>query len=1020
MNQRPDNNASGATPEDRQQALLEFVVAQSSVVFYIADLEGDTPIRFIGSNVETITGHKPEDFLADPNYGYSHIHPDDLEDYRAHIKELRHKGALTHEYRFATASGEYLWFRDELRILGSGDAASEFVGCMLNITTEKEAERRQRDTDEMIRGIIEAVPLPVSMVRASDRRLLFENPAMYKMMQDTPGTAPNIAGVSDINPAEREAYETTLRETGAADDFEIHFRHPDGGTTTAAMSGRLITFRGEPVIVSAYVDVSERKAREDELKLARETLEDAIEALEDGFVLYDSHDRLVMVNGKYKSFHGDMADVLVPGAYWPDVTRKRGEAGLFSAASEGLEEWLHGQMSQRGVAKREEFPASEGRWFEYTHMPTRQGGFVSVWRDITKRKQMEQSLRESEELVRRVLEACPLPVRMWHPDTGEVLYESPAFRQLFGREFSPSVREEVGSVYVNDADREHYLEVLREHGAVDNLEVHSRRADGSTFWVSVSARLIDFRGEDVVVSNVVDLTERKGMEQTLRDREEQFRAMVEGHPLPVWMVDIESSEILYESPAAADLVGREWPSTQKAYSVDHFADTTECASLNDRLRKVAVMQEVEVRLKKTDGTEFWAAMNDRLVTYGERAVSITSFTDLTARREAEAEMARQREMMHQSEKLSALGELLAGVSHELNNPLSVLVGQAMMLRDTAPDEKTAQRAERIEKAADRCARIVKTFLSMARHETRKYVPVNLNDTVESALEVTGYSLRTAGIEVVRDLAADLPAVLADADQLVQVFTNLILNAEHALHDVATERRLRVTSSYRAETDQVVIKLKDTGPGIPDDIRSRIFEPLYTTKETGSGTGLGLALCHRIVEAHGGTIELEPDTGKGASFAIRFNCERNRVLEEPVAVESGEDMARLRVLVVDDEVEVGQIMADILELDGHNVEMVSSAHAALQKIEGRDFDVILSDVRMPGMDGPAFFAALQETKPEIIPGLGFMTGDTLSKRVSDFLSSAGRPYLEKPITPNDIRELIARLMRAKAEGRVTGK
>ena len=1006
MTERNGDAPARTRPDDRQQALLEFVVAQSSVVFYIASIEGDTPVRFISPNVETITGHKPADFLADPNYGYRHIHPDDREAYNNEINRLKIDSALRHEYRFAHADGSYLWFRDELRILGSGNDGAEMVGCMLNITAEKEAEQRQRDTDEMIRGIIEAVPLPVSMVRASDRRLLFENPAMYKMMQDTPGTAPKVAGMSDINPAERAAYEQQLRETGAADDCEIHFRHPDGSTTTAAMSGRLISFRGEQVIVSAYVDVSERKAREDELRLARETLEDAIEALEDGFVLYDSNDRLVMVNGKYKSFHGDTAELLVPGAYWPYVTRKRGEAGLFAEASQGLEDWLQGQMAQRGIAKREEFPASGGRWFEYTHMPTRQGGFVSVWRDVTRRKEMEESLRESEALVRRVLEACPLPIRMWDPETGQVIYESPASREVFGHDAFAHGPDNGSSVYVDPSDRERYVARLLEERTVDNVEMKLRRADESTFWASVSARVIEFKDRPTVVSTIVDLSHQKAMEQTLRDREEQFRSMVEGHPLPVWMVDLETSEILYESPSAAELVGREGASAGPAYSIDHFADRAEYRARNDRLRQHGSTQEVEVRIKKTDGTEFWAAMNDRLVTYGERHVSITSFTDLTARREAEAEMARQREMMHQSEKLSALGELLAGVSHELNNPLSVLVGQAMMLRDTAADEKTAQRAERIEKAADRCARIVKTFLSMARQETRQYAPIDLNDTIENALEVTGYSLRTAGIEVVRELGADLPGVLADGDQLLQVFTNLILNAEHALHDVENERRLRVITSYREDTDQVVVKFKDTGPGIPEEIRSRIFEPLYTTKETGSGTGLGLALCHRIIEAHGGTIELEPFTGKGASFAIRFNCESNRGLEAPAPVEADEAQTQLRVLVVDDEVEVAQIFTDILEMDGHNVEMVSSAHAALQKIERRDYDIVLSDVRMPGMDGPAFFAALQETKPQQVAGLGFMTGDTLSKRVSDFLASAGRPYLEKPITPNDIRELIA--------------
>ena len=855
------------------------------------------------------------------------------------------------------------------------------------------------------------------MIRHTDRKVLFENPAMHQMMGDTLDTAPQFAGANDVNPAEREEYERILRQAGKVDDFEMQFRQPDGTVLPVAISSRVITFRSEEVIVAAYVDLSERKAREAALKLAHETLEDAIEALDDGFVLYDSSDRLVMVNSQYKKFHGELKPLLEPGAYWPDITRKRGEAGLFRAAAEGLEDWLAGQMAQRGIAKHEEFPASEGRWFDYTHKPTRQGGFVSVWRDISARKAMEQDLRESEAMIRRVLEACPLPIRMWELETELVLYESPAWRAMFGRNTQDKELNAENTVYVNLDDRVRYQARLRESGAVDNMEVHVRRASGEKFWAAVSARVIEFRGRDAVVSSIVDLSERMEMEQTLRDREEQFRSMVEGHPLPVWMVDIDTYEILYESPSAAEMVGRVEPPGGAAYSIDHFASRDECARLNDQLRREGSLRDVEVQLKRTDGTEFWAAMSDRVVTYGERQVSITSFTDLTQRREAEAELARQREIMHQSEKLSALGELLAGVSHELNNPLSVLVGQAMLLKDTAPDEKTAQRADRIEKAADRCARIVKTFLSMARQETRSFIPVDINDALESALDVTGYSLRTAGIQVIRRFEENLPQVLADADQLVQVFTNLILNAEQAMQEVDHVRKLRVVTSYRKSSDQVVLKIKDTGPGIPDEVRSRIFEPLYTTKETGTGTGLGLALCHRIIEAHGGMIEVEPPTGRGASFAIRFNCERNRALEAPEPEEETADEGRLSVLVVDDEVEVAQILADILELDGHNVEMVSSAHAALQKIERRAYDVVLSDVRMPGMDGPAFFAALQATNPGQIEGLGFMTGDTLSQRVSDFLGSAGRPYLEKPITPNDLRDIIARLMRAKTERRV---
>ena len=1007
MTEETSNSAIAPASRSRQQALLEFAVSQSSAVFYIAELSGDTPIRFISANIETITGHRPDDFLAEADYGYRHIHPDDLGPYKQRIADLARERALTHEYRFATASGEYLWFRDELSVV---EGADEFIGCMIDITPEKNAELRQRSTDDMIRGIIEALPLPVSMTRLSDRRVLFENPAMHDLFGDTPGTAPQVVGVNDVHPEERAAYEAKLRDEGAVDSFEMHFRHADGHAFVVAMSSRVIEFRGETAVVAGLVELTEQKRREDELTLARETLEDAIESLQEGFVLYDANDRLVMCNAQYKAFHGEIADILVPGAYWPAVTRKRGEVGLFAAAADGLEEWLQGQMAQRGAAQNEEFPASGGRWFDYTHRPTRQGGFVSVWRDITDRKLMEQTLRESEEMVRQVLEACPLPIRMWDPKTGLVIYESPACGVMFGWDAQGEERNDRALVYKNAEDRQRYLDRLYENGAVDNLEIELKRSDGSIFWASVSARMILFKGEQAVVSTIADLSDRKAMEETLRIREEHFRSMVEGHPLPVWMVDMNTSEILYESPAAAEAVGREWPAGETTYSAAHFANDGDRDILVERLRKEGSLHDVEVQFKRSDGTLFWASMSDRQIDYDGREVSITSFSDLTERREAEAELARQRDLLHQSEKLSALGELLAGVSHELNNPLSVLVGQALLLKDDASDDRIALRAEKIEKAADRCARIVRTFLAMARQQPAKKVPVDLNGLVEDALEVTGYSLRTAGVEVDLLLGAELPAVLADADQLLQVFTNLIVNAEHALQDIPEPRRLQIATAYRDESDQVLVEIRDNGPGIPEDIRTRIFEPLYTTKKMGSGTGLGLALCHRIVSSHGGTLELESAPGEGAAFKIRLDCEPGERPGPAAPVAEADGAATYKVLVVDDEVEVAQIISDILSVDGHQVEVVDSAHAALQKIERRLYDAVISDVRMPGMDGPGFYEALRERRPEQIDGLGFITGDTLSGRVREFLDSVDRPYLEKPVAPKDARRLLAELAR----------
>ena len=211
-----------------------------------------------------------------------------------------------------------------------------------------------------------------------------------------------------------------------------------------------------------------------------------------------------------------------------------------------------------------------------------------------------------------------------------------------------------------------------------------------------------------------------------------------------------------------------------------------------------------------------------------------------------------------------------------------------------------------------------------------------------------------------------------------------------------------------------MKVKDNGPGVSQEISSRIFEPLYTTKDVGTGTGMGLALCHRIIEAHGGTIVLESKPGEGAAFAIRLPrshakapvVDRRSVVSDPVG--------KHRILVVDDEFDVGEIISDVLEHAGHVVEVAGSGKTALEKIGRCRYDVILSDIRMPGMDGPAFYQALSKTDPASINALAFITGDTLSPNVKAFLEASERPYLEKPLMPGEIRELVELLIRRQRE------
>jgi nitrogen-specific signal transduction histidine kinase/CheY-like chemotaxis protein len=381
---------------------------------------------------------------------------------------------------------------------------------------------------------------------------------------------------------------------------------------------------------------------------------------------------------------------------------------------------------------------------------------------------------------------------------------------------------------------------------------------------------------------------------------------------------------------------------------------------------------------------------------------VSGVVDLTSRKQAEAELERQREALFQSEKLNALGSLLANVAHELNNPLSVVVGYATMMRDLAPDAPTRERAVRIHAAAERCARIVRTFLAMARRKPASPGPVDLDQVVEAALEVAGYGLRTADITVTLEIEPDLPQLIADLDQLTLVAMNLIVNAQHALQLTPPPRRLEITT--RREGGMLCLAVTDNGPGIPDDIAGRIFEPFFTTKPQGVGTGIGLSVCRNVVAAYGGTIELERPPAGGSRFIVRLPLGESAAAPAAKAPdqEDAPSPLRGRILIVEDEVEVADVLAEMLARDGHGISRAASGREALARLAEGPVDLILCDLHMPDLDGPALFHELLGRHPEATRKMMFMTGDVLGADMAGFLGEAELPVLDKPLDPYEVR------------------
>ncbi|HEX8388680.1 MAG TPA: GAF domain-containing protein, partial [Sphingomonas sp.] len=504
--------------------------------------------------------------------------------------------------------------------------------------------------------------------------------------------------------------------------------------------------------------------------------------------------------------------------------------------------------------------------------------------------------------------------------------------------------------------------------------------------------------------------DRARFEERLAESESLLATFMENAPIGMHLKDgagrylrINQELSLAMGRPREDIVGR---------SVAELMDPEIAREVERLERQAAAGRRVSAELIRADpadnGGRYTAALSIAFPIDGHGLARTGGFTiDLTDRKAAEAALQRSRDALHQTEKLSALGSLLAGVSHELNNPLSIVVAQAVMMERQAKGTELADRAFKIRRAADRCARIVQTFLAMARAKRPEREPVDLNAVAVAALDLADYNMRTSGVTVERRLAVDLPRISADADQLHQIIINLLVNAQQAMAEAdAPERRLVLTTAPGPEPDTVVIDVVDTGPGIPEDVGRRVFEPFFTTKPQGEGTGVGLSFSQGLAEAHGGRLALMPSE-RGAWFRLTLPVDSTQTLPkvapEPAAAPA--EPAPRRALVIDDEPEIAESLADFLMLEGFRCDVVIGGVAGKARLAEGQWDLVVSDLRMPEVDGPELHAWVAAMRPDLVRRMCFTTGDTLGASAERFLASARRPVLEKPFTPESVRALI---------------
>ena len=487
--------------------------------------------------------------------------------------------------------------------------------------------------------------------------------------------------------------------------------------------------------------------------------------------------------------------------------------------------------------------------------------------------------------------------------------------------------------------------------------------------------------------------------EQLQQSELKYRTVVEQSADGIFIAEVHNGRFIEANPSMEALTGycRE-ELLQLSLPLLH-AEAEQVSATNSvgRMLEDDPAASNYLSLRKKDGRQVSVDLNTNVVEYQGRRVALGIIRDITERR-------REEERLRETARLVSIGELAAGVAHEINNPLTVVIGFSEILLAKDLPEPEGSRVQRIYSEAQRAAKIVQNLLSFARRREPEKRYVDVAAILERALELKAYDFKVSNIQVVSEWATDLPHTMVDEHQLVQAILNIMTNAEQAMMKSNDEGEMGIRVGRSG--DRIRISISDDGPGIPQEHLYRIFDPFFTTKEVGTGTGLGLSICYGIIRQHGGEIWAESVPGKGATFHIEIPVSGpvgEMPHEEPQSAHSPGSVKQ--ILVVDDEPNIRNLLVEALSTEHYTVDQTADGQEAWHKLQRKSYDCVLMDLKMPGMSGQQLYKLITESHLELARKVVFITGDTVSPETSAFIEATGNPALNKPFSIEELRKQI---------------
>ena len=629
-------------------------------------------------------------------------------------------------------------------------------------------------------------------------------------------------------------------------------------------------------------------------------------------------------------------------------------------------------------------------------------------RDITERKLADMTLKQSENKYRELTESI-----------SDVFF---AMDNDLRYTHWNKASEKLTGVTATDALGKKFFDIFPENEATTSLQemyLKAIKTQQSQHFISeypggqnIIHEITVYPSKDGISIFIKDITERKQAEASLIESESRFRTLIEKAPIAINIS--RDGKVLYANQKLVELTRETNPEKNIGRPIiDFFIPELRegyQAGLKLRSSGLPAPENYESKILRADGSQIPVQIQGSQLRLSDGMAHIAFITDITERKNAEKEKQELEDKAQVASRLAAVGEMAAGIAHEINNPLTGVIGfsQLLLEKQNVPEDiKDDIRV--IADGSKRVADIVKRLLTFARQTKPIKTSVNLNELIDNTLKLREYVLKTENINVVTRFDPELSWTVIDPGQIQQVFLNLIINAEQAMKKAHGKGRLVITTEKKE--NNIRISFQDDGLGITRENMGHIFEPFFTTKDVGEGTGLGLSLSRSIVLEHGGQMSVESESSLGATFIVELPIVDSSASETentgmPTKVQPSLEKSG-RILVVDDEPGVRALLEKVLTQMGYNVETITDARIVMDKLDaGTKYDLILLDIRMPGMSGTELYNHVLEKAPVLKGKIIIVTGDVMGQDVKDFLRKNDLPYLVKPFDIKLLKEKIA--------------